>query len=382
MNNADWANKDFYHVLGVGKDADQAAIKKAYRKLARENHPDGHPDDKAAEDRFKQVAEAYDVVGDTERRKKYDEMRSMFASAGAGGFGGGFGGGQPAGGAGGFDISDLFGDLFNRGGGGGFGGGRTQAPRPARGADLETETTLSFADAMDGSTISLRLSSDAPCPTCSGTGGKPGTRPHVCGTCDGAGSVISSVGGGFSMNETCPECHGRQLVYDEACPTCHGSGRGLSSRTISARIPAGVKDGQRIRLKGKGASGENRGPSGDLLVMVHVRSHDLFGRKGDNLTLEVPVSFDEATLGAEIKVPTLGGAPVTLRVPPGTPSGRVMRVRGRGAPRKDGSKGDLLVTVEVQVPTTPDEATRVAVAAYREARKGEDPRARLFARGA
>jgi molecular chaperone DnaJ len=385
-NNADWANKDFYKVLGVAKDADQAAIKKAYRKLARENHPDGHPGDKAAEDRFKQVAEAYDVVGDTDKRKQYDEMRSMFAGAGAGGFGGGFPGGfggQTSGGPTGFDLSDLFGDLFNRGGGGGGGfGGRTQAPRPARGADLETETTIDFADAMDGTTISLRLSSDAPCPTCSGTGGKPGTRPHVCTTCEGAGVVISSVGGGFSMNETCPECHGRQLVYDDPCPTCHGSGRGLSSRTITARIPAGVKDGQRIRLKGKGASGENGGPAGDLLVTVHVRGHRIFGRKGDNLTLDVPVGFDEAALGAEIKVPTLGGSPVTLRVPPGTPSGRVMRVRGRGAPRKDGSKGDLLVTVEVQVPTTLDEATRDAITAYREGRKGADPRAGLFEGGA
>jgi molecular chaperone DnaJ len=384
MANADWANKDFYKVLGVAKDADQAAIKKAYRKLARANHPDGHPGDKAAEDRFKSVAEAYDVVGDTAKRKEYDEMRSMYAGAGAGGFGGGFPGGfggQSGGGAGGFDISDLFGDLFNRGGAGG-GYGRTQAPRPARGADLETETTLSFADAMDGTTISLRLSSDAPCPTCSGTGGKPGTRPHICGTCDGAGVVVSSVGGGFSMNETCPECHGRQLVYDEPCPTCHGSGRGLSNRTISARIPAGVKDGQRIRLKGKGAAGENGGPNGDLFVTVHVRTHSLFGRKGDNLTLEVPVSLDEAALGAEIKVPTLSGSPVTLRIPPGTPNGRVMRVRGRGAPRKDGSKGDLLVTLDVQVPATLNDDLRAAVTAYRDARKGEDPRARLFQGGA
>jgi len=373
VNNADWANKDFYKVLGVAKDADQAAIKKAYRKLARANHPDGHPGDKAAEDRFKQVAEAYDVVGDTDKRKEYDEMRSMFAGAGVGGFGR-----QPSGGtAGGFDVSDLFGDLFGRGGGGGV-GGRPQAPRPARGADLETETTLAFADALDGTTISLRLSSDAPCPTCSGTGGKPGTRPHICGTCDGAGTVVSSVGGGFSMNETCPECHGRQLVYDAVCPTCHGSGRGLSNRTISARIPAGVKDGQRIRLKGKGAVGENGGPNGDLFVTVHVRRHQLFGRKADNLTLEVPVGFDEAALGAEIKVPTLGGPPVTLRLQPGTPNGRVMRVRGRGAPRKDGSKGDLLVTVEVDVPTALDRPARDAVMAYREARRGNDPRARLF----
>jgi molecular chaperone DnaJ len=384
MSNADWANKDFYQVLGVAKDADQAAIKKAYRKLARANHPDSNPGNKAAEDRFKQVAEAYDVVGDAKKRQEYDQMRSMFAggfpAGGSGGFPDGFGGGQ----GGGFDISDLFGDLFNRGGGGGgaFGGTRTRAPRAARGADIETETTLSFSDAVDGTTISMRLSSDAPCPTCSGTGGKPGTRPHVCGTCDGAGVVISSVGGGFSMNETCPECHGRQLVYDEACPTCHGSGRGLSSRTVSARIPAGVKDGQRIRLKGKGAAGENGGPNGDLFVTVHVSGHRLFGRKGDNLTLDVPVTFDEAALGAEIAVPTLGGAPVTLRIPAGTPNGRVLRVRGRGASRKDGSKGDLLVTVDVQVPETLDEPARAAVQAYRDARTSNgsvvDPRAALF----
>jgi molecular chaperone DnaJ len=380
MSNADWANKDFYKILGVAKDADQAAIKKAYRKLARENHPDSKPGDTAAEDRFKRVAEAYDVLGDTAKRKEYDDMRSMFAggAGGLGGFPGGFGQG---GGDGGFDISDLFGDVFNRGGGGGF-GTRSRAPRPARGADVATETTIPFEAAIDGTTISLRLSSDAPCPTCSGTGGKPGTRPHVCPTCEGAGVVVSSVGGGFSMNETCPECHGRQLVYDDACPTCHGSGRGLSSRTVSARIPAGVKDGQRIRLKGKGASGENGGPAGDLLVTVHVKPHRVFGRKGDNLTLEAPVTFDEATLGAEIKVPTLGGPPVTLRIPAGTPNGRVFRVRGRGAPRKDGSKGDLLVTVDVVVPDALDEATRAAVTAYRDARSGADPRAALFQGGA
>jgi len=381
-NNADWANKDFYQVLGVAKDADQAAIKKAYRKLARENHPDSNPGNQAAEDRFKQVAEAYDVVGDAEKRKQYDEMRSMFAGGG-GGFGG-FPGSfrtETSGNMGGFDVSDLFGDLFNRGGFGG-GGTRTRADRPVRGADVETETTLSFQDAVEGSTISMRLSSDAPCPTCSGTGGKPGTRPHVCGTCDGAGVVVSSVGGGFSMNETCPECHGRQLVYDDPCPTCHGSGRGLSSRTVSARIPAGVKDGQKIRLKGKGASGEHGGPNGDLLVTVRVRRHPVFGRKGDNLTLDAPVSFDEAVLGAEIKVPTLGGPPVTLRVPPATPNGRVLRVRGRGAARKDGSKGDLLVTVVVQVPDSLDDAARAAVTAYRDARAGDDPRAALFGTGA
>jgi molecular chaperone DnaJ len=380
-SNADWANKDFYQVLGVDKDADAAAVKKAYRKLARANHPDSKPGDKAAEERFKKVAEAYDVLGEPAKRKEYDQMRSMFAGGGGFNFPGGFGGpstGSGTAGAGGFDISDLFGNLF--GGAGGAGGSPRGARRASRGADLETEATIAFTDAVEGTTVALRLASDSACPTCHGTGGKPGTTPHVCPTCDGAGMVISSVGGAFSMNETCPECHGRQLVYDEACPTCHGSGRGRSSRTLQVRIPAGVKDGQRIRLRGKGAPGENGGPAGDLFVTVHVRKHAVFARKGDNLTITVPVGFDEAALGAEIKVPTLTGGPVTLRVPAGTPNGRVFRVRGRGAARKDGSRGDLLVSVEVHVPADLDDAARAAVTAYREATAGHDPRAGLLER--
>jgi molecular chaperone DnaJ len=376
-SNADWVNKDFYKVLGVDKDADAATIKKSYRKLARQHHPDSKPGDKVAEERFKEIAEAYDVVGDPEKRKEYDQMRSMFAGGFPGGGGGGFG--FPGGGAttGGFDISDLFGNLF---GGGGGAGPRASARRATRGADLETEATIDFTDAVEGTTVALRMSSDSACPTCQGTGGKPGTTPHVCPTCEGAGMVISNLGGAFSMNETCPECHGRQLIYDEACPTCHGSGRGRSNRTLQVRIPAGVKDGQRIRLKGKGVAGEGGGPAGDLFVMVHVRRHSLFGRKGDNLTLTVPVTFDEAALGSEIKVPTLSGSPVTLRVPAGTPNGRVFRVRGRGATRKDGTKGDLLVSVEVEVPAQLDDAARAAVTAYREATGGRDPRAGLFER--
>jgi len=382
---ADWATKDFYAVLGVQKDASADEIKKAYRRLARANHPDSNPGDTGKHDTFKKVAEAYDVVGDPEKRKKYDELRAAGVYAGAGGgFPGGFGGGaggfdlndllrERAGGAGGF--GDMFGDLFGQGGGG---RARGQQRRPQKGADVETTATISFTDALDGVTISLRLTSDAPCPDCSGTGGKPGTRPHVCAECEGAGFVTASVGGAFSMNETCPACGGRQLVYDEPCPTCHGNGRGLSARTIQARIPAGVKDGQRIRLRGKGAAGESGGPAGDLFVTVKVSSHRLFGRKGDNLTLDVPVSFDELALGAELKIPTIGGTPVTLKVPPGTPNGRTFRVRGRGAPRADGSHGDLLATVEVQVPAVLDASTRAAVEAYREATRAKPLRANLF----
>jgi molecular chaperone DnaJ len=378
----DWAQKDFYAELGVKKDATADEIKKAYRKLARANHPDSNPGDTARHEKFKSVAEAYDVVGDPDKRKKYDEMRSLYGGGGFAGFGRGGGGG------GGFNLDDLLRDRAGTGGGGFgdmfgdlFGGGRrTQQarPRPQKGADVETTATISFTDAMDGVTISLRLTSDAPCPDCSGTGGKPGTKPHVCPECKGAGYVVSSVGGAFSMNETCPRCGGRQLIYDEPCPTCHGSGHGMSARTIQARIPAGVKDGQKIRLRGKGGAGDNGGPAGDLFVTVKVTPHRVFGRKGDNLTLSVPVSFDEAALGAEIKVPTLGGAPVTLKIPAGTPNGRTFRVRGKGARKSDGTSGDLLATVEVHVPAQLDATARQAVEAYREATAGKPLRANLF----
>jgi molecular chaperone DnaJ len=386
---ADWAQKDFYQVLGVAKDASADEIKKAYRKLARANHPDSNPGDTAKHEKFKAVAEAYDVVGDADKRPKYDEMRRLYGSGARGGFGGGGGAGgggfnlddllRDRAGSGGGGFGDMFGDLF---GGSGRRGGGQQVRRPSKGADVETTATISFTDAMDGVTVSLRLASDAPCPACSGTGGKPGTKPHICPQCDGAGYVTVSTGGAFSMNETCPHCGGRQLVYDEACPTCHGSGRGTSARTIQARIPAGVKDGQRIRVRGKGAVGENGGPAGDLFVVVKVSPHRVFARKGDNLTLTVPVSFDEAALGAEIKVPTLGGAPVTLKIPAGTPNGRTFRVRGKGVRRADGTYGDLLATVEVQVPAVLDQAARAAVEAYREATAGKPLRANLFEAGA
>ncbi|MCY7396199.1 MAG: DnaJ domain-containing protein [Nocardioides sp.] len=387
---ADWAQKDFYAELGVAKDATTDEIKKAYRKLARTNHPDSNPGGSAEAtakgDKFKAVAEAYDVVGDPDKRTKYDEMRRLYGTGAGAGFGRGGGGGGGAGfnvedllrdrgGAGGF--GDMFGDIF--GGGGGGGRARPRPPaRPQQGADAETTATISFIDAIDGVTISLRLTSDAPCPDCNGTGGKPGTQPHICTECEGAGFVVNRVGGGFSMNETCPGCGGRQLVYDESCPTCHGSGHGLSARSISARIPAGVKDGQRIRVKGKGAAGGNGGPHGDLYVTVKVSAHRIFGRTGDNLTLDVPVSFDETALGAEIRIPTLGGQPVTVKVPPGTPNGRTFRVRGKGARKADGTTGDLLATVEIQVPAVLDDAARAAVEAYRQAIVGKPLRGNLF----
>ncbi|MER7908928.1 molecular chaperone DnaJ [Streptomyces sp. NPDC090109] len=385
MSTKDFVEKDYYKVLGVPKDATEAEIKKAYRKLARENHPDANKGDTKAEERFKEISEANDVLGDPKRRKEYDDARALFGNGGlrAGGPGGGgsfnfdlgdlFGGAQ--GGAGGFGgggggIGDVFGGLFNRGGG----GARTQ---PRRGQDIESEVTLSFTEAIEGATVPLRMSSQQPCTACSGTGDKNGT-PRVCPTCVGTGQVSRGSGGGFSLTDPCVDCKGRGLIAETPCDVCKGSGRAKSSRTMQVRIPAGVSDHQKIRLRGKGAPGERGGPNGDLYVVVHVDAHPVFGRKDDNLTVTVPVSFTEAALGGEVKVPTLGGPAVTLKLPAGTPNGRTMRARGKGAVRKDGTRGDLLVTVEVAVPKELDDKAREALETYREATASEDPRAELF----
>jgi len=291
---------------------------------------------------------------------------------------GGFGGGS-------FDLGDIFSGAGDAGGrlgdllGGVFGNRTGSQPRPRRGADVETETTLSFSDAIDGVTVALRLTGEGPCPTCRGTGAKTGTVPRVCPSCQGTG-LESKSQGSFGIAEPCHECHGRGLVVDDPCQDCHGSGRAMSSRSIQVRIPAGVADGQRIKLKGKGAPGERGGPAGDLFVRVHVKSHPVFGRSGDNLTVTVPVSFPELTLGAEIKVPSHRGAPVTVRIPPGTPNGRVFRVAGKGVRRKDGTNGGLLVTVEVTVPDTLSSKAKDAIENLREATAGQDPREELLER--
>ncbi|WP_282697008.1 molecular chaperone DnaJ [Streptomyces sp. CC208A] len=383
MNTKDFVEKDYYKVLGVPKDATDAEIKKAYRKLARENHPDANKGDTGAEARFKEISEANDVLGDPKKRKEYDEARALFGNGGfrAGGPGGGsfnfdlgdlFGGGAQggAGGFGGGGLGDVFGGLFNRGGA----GPRTQ---PRRGQDIESEVTLSFTEAIEGATVPLRMSSQQPCAACSGTGDKNGT-PRVCPTCVGTGQVSRGSGGGFSLTDPCVDCKGRGLIAEDPCEVCKGSGRAKSSRTMQVRIPAGVSDGQKIRLRGKGAPGERGGPHGDLFVVVHVDAHPVFGRKDDNLTVTVPVSFTEAALGGEIRVPTLGGPAVTLKLPAGTPNGRTMRARGKGAVRKDGTRGDLLVTVEVAVPKELDDKAREALETYREATASTDPRAELF----
>jgi molecular chaperone DnaJ len=381
VNVQDYMQKDFYAVLGVAKDADKATIRKTYRKLARKYHPDANPGDAAAEERFKAISEAYDVLSDDARRKEYDEARTLFGNGGFGGVGGRGGNGVS------FDLGDLFGGAAGGGGGFGdllgglFGGARRSGPR--RGNDVETEATIPFSDAVHGVTLPLRLATPHVCATCNGSGAKPGTTPRTCGTCHGSGQVARSQGG-FAFAEPCPECRGRGRLIDDPCPTCHGSGRAVSDRTLSVRVPAGVKDGQRVRLAGRGQPGDGGGPAGDLYVVVHVTPHPIFGRSGDDLTVTVPVTYPEAVLGASVAVPTLDGPTVTVKVPAGTTSGRTLRVRGKGVARPGKRSGDLLATIEVAVPQRLDSAARQALEAFRDALAGTeaaDPRRHLYTRG-
>ena len=386
----EWFEKDYYSVLGVAPGASEKELSRAYKKLAKQHHPDANAGNPEAEERFKEVNAAYDVLGDAEKRKEYDEVRRMVASGvGPGGFGAG--GGSYGGGFGGpggyqFDVDfdsggglgDLLGNLFgNRG----RGGGRRSAHAPQRGQDLETELHLSFDDAVRGVTSTVRFRADAVCHTCHGSGAAPGTSPETCPQCHGTGSIAVDQGP-FSFSQVCPTCGGRGQVIPEPCPTCHGRGVEARDREVKVRVPAGVSDGQRIRVKGRGGAGANGGPPGDLYVVVNVTPHPLFGRSGKDLTIRLPLTFAEATLGADVKVPTLDGQ-VTMRVPPGTPAGKVMRVRGQGVPAdtsKNGKTGgDLLVTLDVVVPTQLDERQREAVEALAAATEA-DPRADLFAK--
>ncbi len=392
MSTKDWLEKDFYKSLGVAKDADAAAIKKAYRKLAVKLHPDKNPGDAAAEAKFKEVSEAYDVLSDPAKRAEYDEARSLFSSgrAPSGGFPGGAGGystGSYPGGSTTFDFNDLFaqagggassGGMFGNLFGGGAGGGssrRARSGQAARGSDASAEVTLSFDEAMSGETLPLQLSGPATCRTCGGNGAKPGTSARTCPTCAGSG-FVSRNQGAFGFSEPCRDCKGTGKLIDEPCPDCHGDGVTTQTRTINIRIPAGIKDGSKVKVAGKGMPGERGGPAGDLFVTVHVRKHDLFARKGDDLALTVPVSYAEAALGTTIRVPTLDGA-VSLKVPAGTPSGRTLRVRGRGAPKR-GGHGDLLVTVDVAVPAKLTDDAKEALEKYA-ALVSDDPRPTITA---
>ncbi len=371
----DWLDKDFYKILGISESADDKEITKEYRKLARKYHPDANPDNPSAEERFKEVSEAYDVLSDPDRRKEYDQIRKYGATAGMFGGGAGGAGGNPFGaGQPGFEfdpgnLSDILGDLFGA-------GGRRRAPgtAPRKGDDLETSLNLSFEEAVNGVTTSVHLTSDAACSTCVGTGSAPGTQPEVCPECQGRG-VLDDNQGFFSLSQPCPRCSGRGRVVTNPCPTCRGNGIERKPRQVKVRIPAGVKDGQRIRLKGRGGPGRHGGPAGDLFVVVGVGNHKLFARKGNNLTIDVPVTFAEATLGSNIRVPTLDGSTVTVKVPAGTPSGKKMRVKGKGIETKKGT-GDLLVTVVVDVPVELSDEQRSAVEALAAATSGS-PRQHL-----
>ena len=367
----EWFEKDYYKVLGVAKNAGHDEIKKAYRKLAQKHHPDANPGNAAAEERFKEISAAYDVLGDEEKRARYDQVRDAAAGFGGRGGAGGFPGGFP-GGAGGtpFDVGDL-GDLF--GGLFGGGGGRSRGRQAGRGSDLETEVRVTFEQSLEGATVPVRFEGPGSCSTCGGSGAAPGTAPVTCATCRGAGSVAVNQGP-FQMSQPCGRCGGSGRMIEKPCRSCRGTGVEHRLRTLQVKVPAGVQDGARIRLAGRGEPGRGGGPAGDLFVRVAVQPHAFFGRSGANLTLDLPITFAEAALGAEVSVPTTDG-PITMKVPSGTPSGKTFRLKGRGAPRR-GGKGDLLVTVQVVVPAKLSREAKDLVQRLREV-DGASPRAKL-----
>jgi molecular chaperone DnaJ len=362
----EWFEKDYYKVLGVSDKASDKEITRAYRKLAKQYHPDHNP---GSEERFKDISAAYDVLGDEAKRSEYDEVRRLGPMANP--FAGGTGGD-------GFnttfkvdDLSDLLGGIFGRAG---RGGRPRAASGPRRGDDLEAELHLSFLDAVQGITTTVNVTSDVACSTCGGTGASPGTSPVICSTCGGRG-VINDNQGLFSFSQPCRDCGGTGMKVETPCRTCRGRGVERKARQVKVRIPAGVEDGQRIRVKARGGAGANGGPPGDLFVVVFADRHPLFGRQGKSLLLTVPVSFPEAALGATISVPTLD-KPVKLKIPAGTRSGRTFRVKGMGVPVATGV-GDLLVTIEVVVPQKLTDAEREAIEALASATTGNSPRSHM-----
>lgn len=381
-------NEDFYKTLEVPREASQDDIRKAFRKLARKYHPDANPGDATAEEHFKEVNQAYETLSDPAKRKQYDEMLRL------GAFGpGGFRPGQGAGGQGfdprmfqqwqqrggqQFDMGDL-GDILSGifGGGGGFtGGSKRRRQRAEAGADLQAAVTISFEDALKGVSVRVPVEKSDTCPTCHGTGAAPGTTPKVCPECNGRG-VTSLNQGPFALSQPCPRCGGSGTIVEHPCVTCGGTGTVRTTHRYTVKIPAGVKDGAKIRIKGRGEAGVRGGPAGDLYVVVHVREDQIFKRRGDDFLVDVPVTFAEAALGAGVRVPTPGGGTVSLKVPAGSQDGRTLRVRGKGAPRlKGGGKGDLLARLRIVVPAKLSKEQRKLVEEY--GRLQPDPRAALF----
>jgi molecular chaperone DnaJ len=362
------AVKDPYATLGVDRKASDEEIKKAYRKLARQYHPDRNAGDKDAEERFKEVQEAYSILSDAEKRKAYDSGGGIFGGAGGfdpGSFRGGFGG-----------VGDILSDLF--GGVGGRSGGGTRTPRPERGRDLETEVHVSFDQSMEGAQVPVAVPLSAPCPTCRGTGAKPGTSPTVCSRCQGRGLEAESQGL-FSISQPCRQCGGTGTEIKDPCPTCQGSGRTRQVKRYRVNIPAGVRNGGRVRLAGKGEAGPRGGPAGDLYVITRVGDSPIFTRKGDNLEVEVPITIPEAIRGATIEVPTLT-ATKRIRVPPGTQHGTVQRLRGEGPPKLGGrGRGDIHYKLQIDVPSSLSREQSEAVDDLAAVMDG-NPRERLLSR--
>jgi molecular chaperone DnaJ len=384
------ATQDYYKTLNVPKGASEDEIRKAYRKLAREFHPDRNQGDTAAEEKFKQVGEAYDVLKDPEKRRLYDS--GMLGKNGRAGFDPrNFRGGFPGGAAGAegadFDISSFLsglgmnmgdlGDLFARSGQGGPGGAGMRAQK---GRDIAASVQLSFEDALEGVEVKIPVEKEVQCGTCHGTGAKPGTRPRTCTMCSGRG-VTSRDEGFFSLATPCPKCQGKGTLVEHPCGTCRGSGRQSKVVRYRVKIPAGVKDGARIRVRGKGEPGEAGGPPGDIIVSVSVAENELFERKGDDFVVEVPVTLAEAALGEEVRVPTPEGTNVRVKVPAGSEDGKLLRIRGRGAPRRGGKgRGDLLARVRIAVPQKLNKQQEDALRAYQKA-TNSNPRTRWFGRG-